>query len=385
MPIVRANPNEFLLVGRRGELENRGSAVQAVLIPGTVWVLVPAAKQEAAFEFTQETRDGIPLRFKGIIVYRITDPIAAARQFDFANGAGVVRISTLLTRICLGELRHAVSHMTMVECIEQRKTTLSAVAATALEATLQGGGGQVGDWGITIEVAQLAQVYIVDANLRAQLEAEVRNEIKLKSDESDIRTLEQTRLAEMTSQGRVDEQKLESDQESLRRTEALEMAQVARDRRMQAERVATEQLELKLGLEKFHAEMEAEQDRVNVEAPTRLLRIAREAEVLREDLEMRQLQNQVEALDVEHQLLLQRAQQELRRQMLPLEQAPQIVESASKVLQGTNLSIYGDDANLLGQLAPLFEILGRNVQQATFGTDRPAAEPIDTAVHPAVD
>jgi hypothetical protein len=153
------------------------------------------------------------------------------------------------------------------------------------------------------------------------------------------------------------------------------MAQVARDRRMQAERVATEQLELKLGLEKFHAEMEAEQDRVNAEAPTRLLRIAREAEVLREDLEMRQLQNQVEALDVEHQLLLQRAQQELRRQMLPLEQAPQIVESASKVLQGTNLSIYGDDANLLGQLAPLFEILGRNVQRASDGADRPAAAP----------
>ena len=125
--------------------------------------------------------------------------------------------------------------------------------------------------------------------------------------------------------------------------------------------------------------MEAEQDRVNVEAPTRLLRIAREAEVLREDLEMRQLQNQVEALDVEHQLLLQRAQQDLRRQMLPLEQAPQIVESASKVLQGTNLSIYGDDANLLGQLAPLFEILGRNVQQATSRADRtaPAPEPIE--------
>jgi hypothetical protein len=130
--------------------------------------------------------------------------------------------------------------------------------------------------------------------------------------------------------------------------------------------------------------MEAEQDRVNVEAPTRLLRIAREAEVLREDLEMRQLQNQVEALDVEHQLLLQRAQQELRRQMLPLEQAPQIVESASKVLHGTNLSIYGDDANLLGQLAPLFEILGRNVQQASSRADRSVPEAIDTA-SPSVD
>ena len=65
MPVVRAGPNQYLLVGRRGKLENRGSAVQAILRPGTIWVLVPATKQEATFEFTQETRDGIPLRFKG--------------------------------------------------------------------------------------------------------------------------------------------------------------------------------------------------------------------------------------------------------------------------------------------------------------------------------
>ena len=40
-------------------------------------MLVPATKQEATFEFTQETKDGIPLRFKGVIIYRITDPAAA--------------------------------------------------------------------------------------------------------------------------------------------------------------------------------------------------------------------------------------------------------------------------------------------------------------------
>jgi hypothetical protein len=66
MPIVRAGPNEFLLTGRGGRLENRGSALQAILMPGAIYVLVPSTKQEATFEFTQETRDGIPLRFKGI-------------------------------------------------------------------------------------------------------------------------------------------------------------------------------------------------------------------------------------------------------------------------------------------------------------------------------
>jgi hypothetical protein len=374
MPVVKAGPNQYLLVGRRGTLENRGSAVQAILRPGAIHVLVPGTKQEATFEFTQETRDGIPLRFKGIFIYRITDPVAAARLFDFGTGAGLGQITALLTHVCLGELRHAVSHMTMVECIEQRKTTLSAVAGAALQATIHDGTGTADDWGITVEVAQLAQVFIVDAQLRQQLEAEVRNEIKLKSDHSNIRAQEETRLAEMASEGRVAEQKLAGDQESLRRQEELERVQLARQRRMQAENVATERQALQLEQERFHAEMEAERDRVTTEAPVRLLRVTQEGDILREELEMRKLQNQVKAFDVEHELLLPRAQQELRREMLPLEQAPQIVEAASKVLQGTNLSVYGENGQLLGQLAPVFEILARAVQQATQAGVQRASE-----------
>jgi hypothetical protein len=368
MPVVKAGPDQYLLVGRRGVLENRGSAVQAVLRPGTIFVLVPSTKQEATFEFTQETRDGIPLRFKGIIVFRITDPIAASRQFDFSSGAGLARISTLLTHVCLGELRHAVSHMTMVECIEQRKTTLSGVAEAALQATIHQEDGHADEWGITVEVAQLAQVFIVDTQLRQQLEAEIRNEIKLKSDQSDIRTKEETRLAEMASSGRVEDQKLASDRESLRREEELELTQLARQRRMQAENVATERRALQLEQERFHAQMEADQDRLATETPVRLLRIAKECEALSEELELRRLRNQVQAFDVEHELLLPRARQAMRLEILPLEQAPQVVEAASKVLQGTNLSLYGEGGQLLGQLAPVFEVLARAVQQATQGT-----------------
>jgi hypothetical protein len=336
-------------------------------MPGAIYVLVPSTKQEATFEFTQETRDGIPLRFKGIIIYRITDPMAAARLFDFSDPAGIGQITTLLTHVCLGELRHAVSHMTMVECIEQRKSTLSGVADAALQATIRGADGQTNDWGITVEVAQVAQVFIVDTHLRQQLEAEVRNEIKLKSDQSDLRTREETRLTEMASEGRVEEKKLATDRESLRRQEELELAQLARQRRMQAENVATERQALQLEQERFHAEMEAEQDRVKTEAPVRMLRITTESDILRDELAMRNLQNQVKALEVEQELLLPRAQQDLRREILPLEQAPQMVEAASKVLHGTNLSIYGESSQLLGQLAPIFDLLGRAVVQATHG------------------
>lgn len=337
MPIVRATASEYLLTGRAGRLQNRGSAVQAFLLPGTVYVLVPAAKQEATFEFTQETKDGIPLRFKGIVVYRITEPVAAAGQFDFAHGDGTSEISTLLTHVCLGELRHAVSHMSMVECIEGRKTALSAVVAAALDGLLAPAEGDGrGAWGITIEVAQVAQVFIVDPELRAQLEAEVRNDIRLRSDQSGVRS-----------------------------AEALELARLTSERRLQAERVANERNALKLELERVQAQVETEQERVNAETPMRLLKIAREAEVLREDLALRRLQGEVEALEVERRLLLPRAEQALRREILPLEQAPEIVAAAAQALHGTNLSIYGEGAELVGHLAPLMNVIAESVRRST--------------------
>lgn len=377
MPVVRAGPNQYLLVGRKGVLENRGSAVQVILRPGTVYVLIPSTKQEAAFEFTQETRDGIPLRFKGSILYRITDPAAAARQFDFTDGEGPGHITLQLTHVTLAELRHAVSHMTMIECIEQRKTTLSGVVLTALTTTIHDAADGSKSWGIEVEVALVAQVYIVDPQLRQQLEAEVRNEIKLKSDRSNMQSTEAIRLAELASEGRVQEQTLASDREALRRTEELELAQLARERRMQVENLDTERQVLQLAQQRLHSELEAEQDRVTSEAPVRLLRIEHEREILRQEIELRQMQNALKAFDVDGELLLARAQQDMRREMLPIEQAPQIVASASKVLRGSNLSIYGEDGRLLGQLAPIFDLLTRAVERSTASGAPHASPPED--------
>ena len=243
MPVVRAGPNQYLLVGRKGVLENRGSAVQAILRPGTVYVLIPSTKQEAAFEFTQETKDGIPLRFKGSVLYRITDPAAAARLFDFTDGEGPRQITSHLTHVTLAELRHAVSHMTMTECIEQRKTTLSGVVAEAMQATIHDAADGSKSWGIEVEIAQVAQVFIVDPQLRQQLEAEVRNEIKLKSDRSNLQS-----------------------------AEAIQLAELARERRMQVENLETERQVIGLAQQRLHSELEAEQDRVTSETPVRMLR-----------------------------------------------------------------------------------------------------------------
>jgi hypothetical protein len=168
-----------------------------------------------------------------------------------------------------------------------------------------------------------------------------------------------------------------ADQAALRREEELEGARVARQRRDLAETFETERQAGELEQQRLHARLAAEQDQLTAESPVRLLRIENERAILAAERLMRQVQNEVTALDVERDLLLPRAKQEMRLALLPVEQTPQIVESASRVLQGTNLSFYGEGAEIMGQLAPFLDLVTRAVGRA--GTDAaapaPAADP----------
>src|SRR5512135_422248 len=102
MQFVNASPSEFLVTGREGKVTNHGVAASAFLWPGSTFVLISSTKQAAAFEMTQESNDGIPLRFKGIVIYHITRPELTARLFDFtSDNAGHQEIKTLLSNICL--------------------------------------------------------------------------------------------------------------------------------------------------------------------------------------------------------------------------------------------------------------------------------------------
>ena len=63
------------------------------------------------------------------------------------------------------------------------------------------------------------------------------------------------------------------------------------------------------------------------------------------------------ALRVEGEMLGDRAAQELRKEILPLEQVEKIAESLSHTLQGANLSIYGDSSSAVAGVGPILEVI----------------------------
>lgn len=332
MRFVKSGPNEYLVVGKHGRVVNAGTASSVFVGPAATCVRVPATKQEARFEMTQETRDGIPLRFKGIVIYRVVDPVAAATMFDF-TGAGLEEIRAMISHICLGELRATAAHLTMRECIEQRKTTLTDTVRGALITVVSEGRG----WGIELDVIQVAQVFIVDDELRRRLEAGVRNELASRSSRSEIQMKEEISLAQLASDRRVQEQGLETE-----RT-----------------RAAVEQ-------EKLRLEREVQEAVIEAETPVKRLRLERERELAEQEIAARRVANEAKALEVEGEAIGERVRQALRREILPLEQAPAIAEALAKVFQGANLSVYGADAQALAPLTMLLDLLAARLR--TGGT-----------------
>ena len=119
-----------------------------------------------------------------------------------------------------------------------------------------------------------------------------------------------------------------------------------------------------------------EEERVEADIPVRMLQSRREREALAEQIETAEMQLRLRGLEVEGGLIDERARQALRREILPIEQAPELAQALSGLLRGANLSVYGEDTMLLSAIAPAVDMLVQRVGQAFRGAS-PEATPDD--------
>jgi hypothetical protein len=87
---------------------------------------------------------------------------------------------------------------------------------------------------------------------------------------------------------------------------------------------------------------------------------------------MRQIELQVRELEVKREMLLESARQDLRMEILPVEQTPALAESLSRVFQGAHLTVYGGDNLGLAPVLPMLEILAKAVREALSGNGSPS-------------
>ena len=327
MEFVKAKPNEYLVVAKSGKIKNLGVARSAMIWPGQSFIMIPSTQIEAQFAMTQESKDGIPLRFKGIVIYHIENPEIAAQRFDFSENKGLTDINNLIANVSLGELRDKVSHMDMDACVDERKTTLTDAIVNELKVIAQ-------TWGIAINVVQVAQVFIVEDEIRKQLEAEVRNQLRANSELSDIKT-----------------------------EEAIERENSASELRLKKEEFENQKERMNIELERKNLEREHKQKDTALVTPHKIFEAEQDMLVMKKMIDVYELEAEMNMLKIKSTLVEKIEQNKVRKEILPLEQVPQIADSVSRMFNGANLSFYNDSSQLMSGVAPMIDIVTRAFKQ----------------------
>lgn len=326
MEFVKANPNQYLVVAKNGKIKNLGVARSTFLWPGNSHILVPSTQIEAEFAMTQETKDGISLRFKGIVVYHISNPELSALKFDFSSEKGINEINRIIANVSLGELRDKVSHMSMESCINERKTTLSQAITQELDKVVQ-------SWGVEVNVAQVAQVFIVEEDIRRQLESEVRNSLRTSSELFDIKTEEEIFRENAASKLRRKQDEFENEKERMR--------------------ILYEQKKL---------ELENQQKEMALQTPLKIFEAEQEMISMQKMIEVYELKEKMNALKAKANLAIEIEQNRVRKDMIQIEQLPQIAESVSQMFQGANLTFYKDSSDVMSGVKPMMDILAKAIK-----------------------
>src|SRR3954468_19292960 len=87
---VAARPSEFLIVYRKGKVAERlcGQGGRFWKWPSDTYVVVPTTLKEVVFHANQVTTDFVDLKVRGMILYRITEPMQIYRLINFTDRQG---------------------------------------------------------------------------------------------------------------------------------------------------------------------------------------------------------------------------------------------------------------------------------------------------------
>lgn len=327
------------------------------------YTIVPLSMKKTGFKMTHETHDRIDMCFKGIIEFSISDPVRVVQMFDFESQEhGVESIGEELKDHCLGQLRDIVSKLTMEQAITERNDTISRELKRRLQGIVQGENG-LKPWGIDMDV-YVQQIFTEDVELKKQMQSEAKDAIRRKEEISRIDTEEQIQKISIQSKKTIDEENFLSERESYRReNEKLDLEQKKRERKLQNDN-NIKKMESELQSEELIRKQKTDEEKIISE--TRIKQLMYDEQIKRFENEQRMLdlqnviekkRSEIDAIKLDCEISREKAFSDIRKEMIPLEKITEIAESLSGSLSGANISVYGDNSDILRPITFLTDFI----------------------------
>lgn len=243
---ISAQPSEYLIAYRGGRLREKvsGQGGRCFKLPWDTVALVPTTLKEVVFQANQITNDNVDVRLRGMVIYRICDPLQVYKLINFTSREkGEAKLARMIADMCRSTSKWLVANMSVEECIRRRKEEI-AVSLMGEVAQVVSSEGPEG-WGVEIVTIDIQDIYVQDKDLFTALQAKFKAEKE-----------QDAKLALMSSERTVTERQIETETVLSKQRHDLAMKKA----KMEAER------ELEgIALKKAHDEKLFKLDRFRVE------------------------------------------------------------------------------------------------------------------------
>lgn len=362
---VTAKPSEYLIVFRRGRLLERacGQGARFFRLPGDEVAIIPTTFKEVRFQANQVTRDNVDIRIRGMVLYRIADPLRIYKLINFTNRpAAELKLAHVVSDLCRSTTKWLVANMLVEECMRRRKEDMATTLKQEV-AHVVAGAGESG-WGVEIVTIDVLDVYIQDEELfesiQAKFKAEQRREAELATLEADQavarrRVEHDEALARERHRAALEADAMENERERNR---------LESKRRLDAETFALDRLRVEENerLAGFKAEQDAARALAKAEAGRARAALEAEASRVAHDEETRALRERLAAENSAGDASLQRQFVE--------KALPAVAQALAETMGSMNYTVYhsapGQDSPLSMALAQVAD-LWRQTRQTVKG------------------
>lgn len=377
---VSVRPDEYVIhYGRGGRVKHCGRGISFFCWPGETYIAVPSTLRDVNFCADQITKEKQGVRVQGFMAYRIDDFEKAYQTLDLRSRSAKVLLSAesnvtnneyasknrettfkldpndalaktdlVLRRLAESVVRHEVSNKTVEEMISEREAVIESMKDQIAPT--------VARWGLVVETIEFTEVWIRSKSLFENLQAEYRNEMRLKAEQSTAATeqdIAESRLASekeiarisaetqrcqrvTTSKEQLTAREVEIKNNELVRQKELAMEQTLREKELENQK-RTELLQQEKLYEQQKREEELRQQQVLIEREHELIRLQEEHKLhvdeqqKQEELKRKEAETQRQLMEMAEEAKLQQAQLERQRAEVALQKALEAEKQALEV------------------------------------------------------
>jgi uncharacterized membrane protein YqiK len=275
---VTAQPNEFLIQMRSGNVVRSGQGLSCFKWPSDSVTVVPTSIAKLAFSADQVTLEKVGVEVTGLAVYRIAEPLLAYRMIDLDRTS----LTDVLVDMFVGATRRIVSGLTLAECLTHRKDRVARALMTEIAPILAGEGAPSdttgAGWGVVLDTIEIQNVRVLSEEVFSRLQAPYREKLALEA------MLAESHVTEERARIEADRKKTEEQTRRALMAEEETRLVAERQRAVETARHAESLLRERLDAELLRAMRKAEVDRERgtIEIESRLASARAEAAIIRE-------------------------------------------------------------------------------------------------------